>query len=41
MALASECPRNAYQCYKAWLDRIAGGVMTALGLKLVSSAYRA
>jgi len=41
LALASERPRNAYLRYKAWLDRIAGSVMMALGLELVSSAYRA
>jgi threonine/homoserine/homoserine lactone efflux protein len=41
LALASERPRNAYLRYKAWLDRVAGGVMMALGLELVSSAYRA
>jgi threonine/homoserine/homoserine lactone efflux protein len=41
LALASERPRNAYLHYKAWLDRVAGGVMMALGLELASSAYRA
>jgi len=40
VALSLERPRNAYLRYKAWLDRAAGGVMIALGLKLVSSAYR-
>lgn len=40
LALAAERPRSAYLRYKAWMDRIAGGVMMALGLKLVSSAYR-
>ena len=38
---ASKRSRNAYLCDKAWLNRIAGGVMMALGLELVSSAYRA
>lgn len=41
LALASERPRNAYLRYKAWMDRVAGGVMMALGLELASSAYRA
>lgn len=40
LALASEGPRNAYLRYKRWVDRAAGGVMMALGLKLVSSAHR-
>lgn len=39
VALSSERPRRAYLRYKAWLDRAAGGVMVALGLKLMSSAY--
>jgi threonine/homoserine/homoserine lactone efflux protein len=41
MALSSERPRAAYLRHKAWVDRSAGGVMVALGVKLVSSAYRA
>ena len=41
LALASERPRNAYLRFKAWIDRGAGGVMMALGLELVGSAYRA
>jgi threonine/homoserine/homoserine lactone efflux protein len=41
LALSSERPRLAYLRYKIWVDRIAGGVMVALGLKLASSAYRA
>ena len=40
LALSSHRPRNAYLRYKAWIDRTAGGVMIALGLKLVSSADR-
>jgi threonine/homoserine/homoserine lactone efflux protein len=40
VALSSERPRDAYLRYKSWLDRAAGGVMIALGLKLMSSAYR-
>ena len=37
-ALSSTGPRNAYLRYKSWIDRAAGGVMMALGLKLVASA---
>ncbi|MFZ4286696.1 LysE family translocator [Variovorax sp. HJSM1_2] len=37
-ALSSHGPRNTYLRYKSWLDRMAGGVMIALGLKLVASA---
>jgi threonine/homoserine/homoserine lactone efflux protein len=39
-ALSSEAPRNAYLRYKAWIDRLAGGVMVALGLKLITSVHR-
>jgi threonine/homoserine/homoserine lactone efflux protein len=38
LALSSDRPRNAYLRYKSWMDRTAGGVMTALGLKLIYSA---
>jgi threonine/homoserine/homoserine lactone efflux protein len=41
LALSSERPRIAYLRHKAWLDRIAAGVMVALGMKLASSACRA
>jgi threonine/homoserine/homoserine lactone efflux protein len=40
VALSSERPRRAYLRYKAWLDRAAGGVMVALGLRLVSLGLR-
>ena len=40
LALSSERPRIAYLRHKVWVDRIAGGVMVALGVKLASSAYR-
>lgn len=40
LALSSNGPRSGYLRYKAWVDRAAGGVMLALGLKLVSSANR-
>jgi threonine/homoserine/homoserine lactone efflux protein len=38
LALSSARPRNAYLQYKKWIDRSAGGVMTLLGIKLVTSA---
>lgn len=38
LALSSRGPRSAYLRYKAWMDRAAGGVMMALGVKLVLSA---
>ncbi len=37
LALSSERPRSVYLRYKSWIDRAAGTVMVALGLKLVSS----
>jgi threonine/homoserine/homoserine lactone efflux protein len=40
VALSSEAPHTAYLRYKAWVDRLAGGVMIALGLKLVTSVHR-
>jgi len=41
LALSAERPRVAYLRHKALTDRVAGGVMVALGVKLASSAYRA
>jgi threonine/homoserine/homoserine lactone efflux protein len=41
LALSSERPRRAYLRYKTWIDRVAGGVMVGLGLKLLASAQRA
>lgn len=35
VALSAEGPRNVYLKFKAIFDRIAGGVMTLLGLKLI------
>ncbi|MBB4843847.1 threonine/homoserine/homoserine lactone efflux protein [Paucibacter oligotrophus] len=35
--LSSEAPRNAYLRFKKWIDRAAGGIMGALGLKLAAS----
>jgi threonine/homoserine/homoserine lactone efflux protein len=37
VALSSQAPRNVYLRYKRWVDRAAGGVMMALGIKLVAS----
>jgi threonine/homoserine/homoserine lactone efflux protein len=37
--LSSSGPRRAYLSCRAWIDRAAGTVMVALGLKLISSAY--
>jgi threonine/homoserine/homoserine lactone efflux protein len=39
-ALSSERPRTAYLRYKQWIDRAAGGMMVALGIKLASTANR-
>ena len=41
LALSSERPRRAYLRFKAAIDRMAGGVMVLLGLKLVLSSHRA
>ena len=38
LGLSSEGPRRAYLRYKACIDRTAGGVMVALGCRLVASA---
>lgn len=40
LALSSAAPRSAYLRYKVWIDRVAGGVMGLLGLRLVWSAVR-
>lgn len=36
--LSSEAPRSVYLRFKKWVDRSAGGIMGALGLKLAASA---
>jgi threonine/homoserine/homoserine lactone efflux protein len=41
LALSSERSRRAYLRYKCSADRMAGGVMMLLGLKLVLSGHRA
>jgi len=40
LALSAGRPRRAYLRHKAWVDRITGGAMVALGAKLASSAYQ-
>ncbi|MES2818709.1 MAG: LysE family translocator [Pseudomonadota bacterium] len=40
LALSSKGPRSRYLRFKTWIDRATGGVMLALGLKLVASADR-
>lgn len=40
LSLASERPRGVYLRCKTGMDRLAGGVMIALGIKLASSAQR-
>jgi threonine/homoserine/homoserine lactone efflux protein len=39
LVLSAKGPRGAYVRAKKWLDRLAGGVMMALGAKLVASAW--
>jgi threonine/homoserine/homoserine lactone efflux protein len=38
--LSSEQPRRAYLRYKSVVDRVAGGVMVLLGMKLAFSSYQ-
>ena len=38
LVLSSEGPRLAYLRFKTWIDRAAGGVMIALGIRLAASA---
>jgi len=40
LALSSTAPRKQYLRYKTVMDRMAGGVMIALGLKLATTAGR-
>ncbi|TAJ52833.1 MAG: LysE family translocator [Nevskiaceae bacterium] len=40
LALSTTAPRQAYLRYQVWVDRAAGGVMVALGLKLAVAAQR-
>lgn len=41
LVLSAAGPRDAYLRGKAWIDRLAGGVLVALGLRLAASAHRA
>ncbi|NEQ42267.1 MAG: LysE family translocator [Leptolyngbya sp. SIOISBB] len=38
LILSANVPRQVYLHYKAWIDRLAGGMMIALGFKLAASA---
>lgn len=38
LALSASAPRAAYLRHKAWFDRVAGGVVALLGIKLLSGA---
>ena len=38
LALSAPAPRAAYLRSKAGLDRVAGGIMTVLGIKLIAGA---
>src|SRR5262245_20243036 len=38
VALSSERPRHAYLRYKTFIDRTAGAIMVALGLRLITSS---
>jgi threonine/homoserine/homoserine lactone efflux protein len=40
LLFSSSGPQRVYLSYKAWIDRAAGAVMFALGLKLVTSAAK-
>lgn len=41
LVLSSPIPRRVYLSYKTWVDRAAGLVMVGLGLRLITSAYKA
>jgi threonine/homoserine/homoserine lactone efflux protein len=40
LLLSSASPRDAYLRYKSWVDRVAGGVMVLLGVRLVATATK-
>ena len=40
LVLSSNLPRRVYLHCKSWIDRVTGGVMMALGFKLIASAER-
>ena len=39
LVLSAGGPRRVYLRAKTWLDRLAGGVMTALGLRLIAAEW--
>jgi len=39
-AFSASRPRAAYLCGKGWIDRLAGGVMGLLGLRLIAGSLR-
>jgi len=41
LALSAERPRGAYLRFRTWIDRVAGGVMIGLGVKLLACAQHA
>ncbi len=41
LTLSANRSREAYLRYKSWVDRVAGGVMISLGLRLIFSARHA
>lgn len=40
LLLSSASPRDAYLRYKSWIDRVTGGVMALLGMRLVVTAAK-
>ena len=40
LALSSPSPRTRYLASKAWIDRMAGAIMSLLGLKLIFEAQQ-
>jgi threonine/homoserine/homoserine lactone efflux protein len=40
LVLSAQAPQKLYLAYKQWLDRVAGAVMFALGIKLITDAAR-
>lgn len=40
LLLSSSGPRNRYLSYRKWIDRVAGGAMLGLGIRMAASANR-
>lgn len=40
ISLSREAPRKKYIAFKTWIDRIAAGVMSALGIRLILAAFK-